>query len=74
MSSSACLGSFVGLAWAFDLLHAVRDLFSFSMSLMLSPVFEDFSFERGVLGWGMDVDFVRERAGMTMTVRVKEQE
>lgn len=72
MSFLACLASFVGLAGAFDLLRAVRDLLSFSMSLTASSVFVDFSFERVWIS--LDVDFVRERAGMTMTVRVKEQE
>lgn len=64
MSFLTCVASFVGLACAFDLLRGVRDLFSFSMSLTLSSVFVDFSLWRS-----LDADFVRERAGMTMTVQ-----
>ena len=66
MSVCVCLAvaSFVGLACGFDLLRGVRVLFSFSMSLTESSVFVDFSFVR--VWRSLDVDFVRERAGMTM--------
>lgn len=54
---------FVGLASASALLGAVRDLFSFSMSLTVSSVLAGFVFER--VWSSLDADFVRARAGMT---------
>lgn len=56
--------SLADLACGFDLVGCVRNLFSFSMSLTEPSVFVAFSFGRD---WtSLDVDFVRERAGIRM--------